>query len=93
MDIKKISSDSKINLEEQFDSELQYFWCDCDCGVTAPKKDKATIKELKGTYNIYKKHICNPTKDNQTEGEARAEVYGNGTYCYCTGTKKTLGWW
>lgn len=96
MEIKRISPDSKIALENQYDVEQQVEWCDCDCGVKHPKKNASGVDALWQLRGLHggpkKKHLANPTKAAQNEGKDIAELLGK-TYCYRTGTKKTIGWW
>lgn len=96
MEIKRISPESKIVLDNQFDVEQQVEWCDCDCGVKHPKKNASTVDKLYQTRmlqgGLNKTHLCNPSKNAQAYGKDVAFALGY-TYCYRTGTKKTTGWW
>lgn len=93
MKVKKISN--KVNIDEQFDVELQDFlngyWCNCDCGQKFPKKDKSQVAELHdllgGTY-VFK----NPTATQIASAQEYCQEVGL-TYCYVTGTKKTTSLW
>lgn len=94
MKIRKISD--KVNLDEQFDVELQYFlntyWCDCDCGQKLPKKNKSYIKDLVELYSGSGYVFKNPTAAQKAAAQQLCKEAGL-TYCYVTGTKKTTGFW
>lgn len=89
MKINKINDSVKLEMNNQFDAELQWYWCSCDCGVKAQRKDKTTIGEL--TAVLGKSSLANPDADGIAHGEEVCDLLDL-TYCYCTGTKKTSGW-
>lgn len=92
MQNKIISCSSKIDLDNQFDVDLQVNWCDCDCNQVFKKKDKytanATSNSLKGQGIVFK----NPTATQKKKSQSICDDAGC-TYCYATGTKKTTSLW
>lgn len=94
MRIKKI--DEKINMDDQFDVELQNwlttYFCDVDCGQRFPKKNEAYTFDCYNQLNSQGGVFKNPTqKQKEKDKELCAE--SGLTFCYVTGTKKTTSWW
>jgi hypothetical protein len=94
MQIKKI--DEKINMDEQFDVELQNwltsYFCDVDCGQQFHNKGKSQTldcySQLASQGGVFK----NPTQKQRAKDRELCAEAGM-TFCYVTGTKKTTGLW
>lgn len=94
MRIKKISE--KINMEEQFDVELQNwltsYFCDVDCGQKFPKKNKSYTLDCFSLLHYQGGVFKNPTSAQIAKDKQLCKEAGL-TFCYVTGTKKTTGLW
>jgi len=94
MQIKKINK--KINMDEQFDVELQYmlnsYFCDVDCGTKYPRKSSGYILDLVEQLSTQGGVFKNPTQKQINKDKELCSEAGM-TFCYVTGTKKTTGLW
>lgn len=102
MELKKISEASKIELDNQFNVEMQKIsWCDCDCNVKHPKKNSKQVDYLESCYTpnflstgaiLKAAYIKNPSAANRKKGQEICDLWSE-TYCYRTGSKKTTSLW